>query len=545
MRKNPYAFLLRLGEEDARVFLVGLLALATLLAVAHTSTLTEADGLVALLIVAGAPLLATRLPGRGAPLFLLVAALGVMAVFRTTASTASAALPVVLALRVSHAAAPPLVLMLALGEEGRQRLGFGLLHLWAPAGALLVGSLVNLALEATGVGGGAEQVRWASVVCAVIYLVLIVAAMLWRVLRRQQEETETSVAMGRGATLEEQGRFGAAALVYEREGQAEAAAEAAKRAGDWARAARVYQKLGQPYEAGEMFSRAQQWTQALAAYEEARAWPAAARLSVQMGDVDRAAALLHKAGDAGSVVRLLEEAGRTPDGDQYRQAGRHSRAAEVFLAAGEWRRAADVLEHDLHDASEAARLHHEHGSYVAAGRLLESTGRLSDAAASYALAPEGVLDAARLLVRTGDVQQASALLSKLPGSQLEQVEDETTACVVARVMLETGREEGAARLLQGLKRRGAAGGVVHLLLGRAFLARNLPELAEQELRTAAHLPMTPEEEMQARYQLARTLESLGRHDEARSYYQELLQKDLAYADVQQRYRRLKEQPSQA
>ena len=59
--------------------------------------------------------------------------------------------------------------------------------------------------------------------------------------------------------------------------------------------------------------------------------------------------------------------------------------------------------------------------------------------------------------------------------------------VVARVMLEGGRHDEAARILQGLKRRGNAGGPVRLLLGRAFLGKGLQSLAEQELRAATSL----------------------------------------------------------
>jgi tetratricopeptide (TPR) repeat protein len=539
MKRNPYAFLVRLGEAGTQLFLVGLVALGVLAVVVLASTLPSVHDTAAVLMVAGGLLLATRLPGHVKPLFLLLVALVVMVAFRLR-GLEEPGLPVILAQHIAYAAAPPLLLTLVLGDEGRERLRVGLLHVWAPAVALFAGTLVHTGLRAHGVDGIAEPLRTAAIVCAAVYGVLIGAALLWRVARRAEAEATTVAVMGKGARLEESGRFGAAALAYEREGQNEAAAEAAKRAGDWARAARIYQRLGQAFDAGEMFARAQLRPQALACYEEARAWPAAARLCAQMGDVERATQLLEKASDPAGVVRLLEEVGRTPSAEQYRRSGQPARAAEAFLAAGEWQRAADVLEHDLGDAERAARLHHEHGSFVLAGRLFESVGRLADAAQSFAAAPEGKLDAARLLVRAGDLTAAAALLASLPASRLEDVEDDTTAEVVARVMLETGRADGAARLLQGLKRRGAAGGTVHLLLGRAFLDRGLPELAEPELRVASQMPMAPEEEMQARYQLARTLESLGQADEARALYQELLQRDLTYADVHERYRRLKD-----
>jgi hypothetical protein len=80
---------------------------------------------------------------------------------------------------------------------------------------------------------------------------------------------------------------------------------------------------------------------------------------------------------------------------------------------------------------------------------------------------------------------------------------------------------------------------VHLLMGRAFLSKGLRELAERELRVAVSLPLDPAGAMEARYQLGCTLQSLGQVDEARSIFEDLMQKDLLYADVQQRYKKLK------
>jgi Flp pilus assembly protein TadD len=131
------------------------------------------------------------------------------------------------------------------------------------------------------------------------------------------------------------------------------------------------------------------------------------------------------------------------------------------------------------------------------------------------------------------------MLARLPPEQLALLEDEPTLAVVARVMIDSGRNDDAVRILQGLKRRGSASGIVRLLLGRAFLNNGLLELAEEELRIAADMPLEPEEEMKAGYLLGCVLETRGKVDDALRAFHEIMQKDLHYMDVQSRYVRLK------
>jgi hypothetical protein len=130
------------------------------------------------------------------------------------------------------------------------------------------------------------------------------------------------------------------------------------------------------------------------------------------------------------------------------------------------------------------------------------------------------------------------MVARIPAAQLEKIEDEATLTVAARVMVETGAADDAARILQGLKRRGAAGGAVYMLLGRTFLEKGLEELAEQELRIAASMPLDPADQMEASYLLGRVLEA-PHPEEAVQVFQDLLQKDLHYRDVQERYRKVK------
>jgi lipopolysaccharide biosynthesis regulator YciM len=144
-----------------------------------------------------------------------------------------------------------------------------------------------------------------------------------------------------------------------------------------------------------------------------------------------------------------------------------------------------------------------------------------------------------MCLAAGQPDRAAAMLARLPPEQLAELEDESTLAMVARVMIDSGRNDDAVRILQGLKRRGSASGTVRLLLGRAFLNSGLLELAEEELRIAADMPLEPAEEMKAGYLLGCVLETRGKVDEAVRAFHEIMQKDLHYMDVQARYIRLK------
>src|SRR5262249_6280457 len=155
----------------------------------------------------------------------------------------------------------------------------------------------------------------------------------------------------------------------EREGQVEKGAQAAERAGDWERAARLHRRAGDEFQAAEMFFRAQLWAEALESYERARSWPAAARLCVQLGQVDRALDFFDTAGDPGAVVRTLEEAGRQPTLAQSRRAGQLEKAAMACRQSGDVLKAAEIYEHDIHDEERAALMYAKAGHHVQAARL--------------------------------------------------------------------------------------------------------------------------------------------------------------------------------
>ncbi len=494
--------------------------------------------IVAVAFIFGVPVMALRLYAAG-PAFALVAALGAWVVFRPSLAAGVAALPVQLAWRLAYIAAPALVLGIALSERDRERLRLGPIHLYGPAVVMALGAIVHLFARERTTAHDAE-ISQPLAIYSLCYSALIAVAVVLRLQQAPQTAARKETApLARGEELEEQGRHALASRAYEREGQMERAADTAERAGDWARAARLNKVNGQDFRAGEMYSRAQMWKEALECYERSRSHAAAAQVCVRLGDVERAAQILEQAGDRPGAIRILEDAGRTPTSEQYMKAGMPARAAAVHEEVGAYTRAADVYEHKLNDRAKAADLHLKAGDFLKAGRLLESLGRQQEALEAYSAVPAGAVDAARLFLAAGHPERAAEMLARLPPEQLAQLEDESTLAVVARVMIDSGRNDDAIRILQGLKRRGSASGIVRLLLGRAFLNNGLLELAEEELRVAADMPLEPADEMRAGYLLGCVLETRGKIDDAVRAFHEIMQKDLHYMDVQARYVKLK------
>lgn len=526
-------------EHDTGALRFGLFAVIASLVLASLWEGGAVKSVVAVALIFGVPVLTTRLYAAG-PAFALFAALAVWFVFRPSLQAGVPDFPVQLAWRLAYIAAPALVLGIALAERDRERLHVGPMHMYGPAVVMGIGAIVHLfARERT--AASEAEINTPLAIYALCYTALIAVAMVLRLQNvspgaaRKVEDAP----LARGEELEEQGRHALASRAYEREGQMERAADTAERAGDWARAARLCKVNGQDFRAGEMYARAQMWKEALDCYERAKSYPAAARVCVQLGDVDRGAEILEKSGDRAGAVKLLEQAGRTPTSDQYMKAGMPARAAAVHEEVGAWARAADVYEHKLGDRGKAAELYLKAGDFLKAARLLEAVGRKQEALEAYSATPAGAVDAARLFLAAHQPDRAAQMLKHLTPDQLSQLEDESTLAMVAQVMIESGNRDDGVRILQGLKRRGAASGTVRLLLGRAFLDSGLLEMAEEELRVASEMPLEPADEMRATYLLGCVLETRGKTDDAVRAYYDVMQKDLHYMDAQARYVKLK------
>ena len=538
---DPWAPLFFLFDREQRPALASFGGLALALTAAFVTGSAELQANLAGAVLVGVPLLGVlALDGGPRRVFFLLAATGAWVVFPGNAEAPS--LPVVVLHHLAYFAVPPLLADLVLADADRERLRLGYAHLYAPAAVLALGSMVHLALRwGPRLQEGEIEIRRAALVYGLCYLLLLIVGLGSRLRRIDPKPRGAvgTVVVERGVELEEQGRYGVAARVYEREGQVEKAAQAAERAGEWERAARLYRRAGQDFQAAEMFYRARMWPEALQSYEQARDWAAAARLCLQLGQVERAVDLYEKSGDRQSALTALEEAGRKPHPEQYRRAGLLEKAAVAYRERGDWLRAGEIYENDLEDTERAALMYQKAGSHLRAAQLLEAKGHTRQALKQYLADPAGALQAARIYLSWGRAKDAAELLAGLPPAELAKLEDEATLTVVARVMLEAGRHDDAARILQGLKRRGSVGGATRLLLGRAFLGKGLQSLAEDELRAATSLPLDPAEEVEAAYLLGCVLEASEQDEEALRTFQDVLQKDLNYKDVEERYRRLK------
>ena len=333
--------------------------------------------------------------------------------------------------------------------------------------------------------------------------------------------------------LEEQGQFETAAQLYEQDGNLEKGALMAQKAANWARSAELYRQAGNHFMAGDMYYRAGQLEEALEMYEKAGAASAAATLCVATGQPERGARLLEKSGDPQGAVAALEQAGLKPSPQQYLNAKQFEQAAARCLELGDAMRAAEITEHELADLEGAAVLYLACGMPQKAGELFEYVGKTEAAIEAYLGSKDSILQAARLCFTSGDGTRARQLLEQQGGS------NEEALLILASVYCQEERYDEAIRALQTVKKQVGCSGELNYLLGRSYLAKGLPELAEPELRAAMTYPLAPQESLDAAYQLGHTLEQLQRSGEALEIYQGILAKDLYFKDTEGRYRQLK------
>ncbi len=531
--RSLWGLVLGLGDEEQRPVLVLLVALVACLAAGPFVADGPPRGWLGLVALGLSAALGWRVGGAEGRSLALAALAAAWLCFDGTSW------PALLVHQAAYFALPAVLLDRLLGEQLRGQLRLGLLHVYAPL-AVAVAALV--AHTAWALSQDQEpfgpELRQVAVVYGLCYLALLAAALLGG-LSVRSAAAAAPAAPQRADEAAEQGRFAVASRLFEREGRLDQAAEQAVRAGEWGRAAELLQQHGDAFGAGEMHARAGAWDRALACYEEARQWGAAARAAQRLGVAGRAAELFERAGDPAAAADALEQASLPVPPELLRKARRFEQAAQAWQAAGDRRRAAEVREHDLGDLAGAAELYFQAREFLLAGRLFEQLGETEEALQAYLAAPDGRFEALRLQLAEGRTEEAVRLVLGLPAEALERLEDEATLARVAQALLEAGRIAEAIRLLQSGRRRGLEGGVVHLLLGRAFLAQGLQDLAEEALAVATRLPLEPAQELEAAYLRGCTLEAAGRSAEALEAFHGLLQKDFAYADAEARYRRLK------
>lgn len=372
------------------------------------------------------------------------------------------------------------------------------------------------------------------------YYVAVLAVVL--VQRSHQPPTPQSEDE-RAAELERSGRFAAAGRMHARAGRVAQGADAAERGGDFALAARLYAEAGDAMKAGDMCFRVGQLEDAAEHYAQAGAHAAAARVYEQLGRPQDAAGAWERAGDVAAAVSTLEAAGLSPGAEMLYRAGRVADAVVLWEAEGWHARAGEVLELELGDLAGAARCYLSAGRARQAGQLLERLGRVEDAIEAFAAAPDGHFQALRLCLAAGHAERVQSILAAIPVATIDSLQSEDELISLARAHQSAGRSKTAISLLQRTRRLESATGATRLLLGRLLLDEGLGDLAEQELRVAAEMPMDLAQQMEAAYLLGCVLEAQGRRAEACAVFADLAQRDIAYRDVDERYRRLRATPN--
>jgi tetratricopeptide (TPR) repeat protein len=176
-------------------------------------------------------------------------------------------------------------------------------------------------------------------------------------------------------------------------------------------------------------------------------------------------------------------------------------AAENFEKAGAFELAADMYGR-LGDIASSAEMFERGGSYSRAAPFFAQAGRWLDAGRNYEKAEEAFL-AGQAFGKGGDKKKALECLQKV------QTNDPSYVQSVA-------------------------------LLGPLLEEMGFSELALQKYQEVTQDGSIAYENIEAFYSLAKAYESSGQREKAKEIYVKILEKDLGYKDVQQRYAALKE-----
>ncbi len=478
--------------------------------------------------------------GRLGILYTLAALVAFELAFRGVSEHAAWALPMELLRQLVRVFAAPLLVHAFLPTSRTTPHGITPVHLYLPL-VLTIPLTVFSAWRAIASPAqeGLPGIQVALLVFGAYYIVILGVVLVQRAHEPPVGKSESE----RAADLERSGRFAAASRMHARAGRTAQGADAAERGGDLALAARLYAESGDAMKAGDMYYRDRPDRGCGRALREGRR---------TRGRRPGLRAAREAAGGRRRLgTRRRRRGGRACDGgrrplagaEMLYRAGRVSDAVAAWEAEGSHARAAEVLEHEVSDLPGAIRCYLNAGQTLHAGQLLERLGRVDEAIDAFASAADGHFQALRLCLDAGHTERAEAILAAIPPETIDSLQDERELLSLARIHEHAGRRRTAISLLQKARRLESSSGATRLLLGRLMLDEGLGELAEQELRIAAEMPMDVAQQMEAAYLLGCVLEAQGRQAEACAVFADLAQKDLSYRDVDQRYRRLRATPA--
>ncbi|MBN2369751.1 MAG: protein kinase [Vicinamibacteria bacterium] len=219
----------------------------------------------------------------------------------------------------------------------------------------------------------------------------------------------------------------------------EAAVKREKKNGNTLAAGRLYEEAGRPNQAVEVYLEGQEFIAAAVVIEKMGRVERAADLYLQAGDYKKAAALYVQAGKAARAAALFQERGNNVDAARlYAQAGHWDKSADLYEKSGYAHKAAESYEKkgDFHKAAECWERHFmenvtfsttysstavtpEQKSALYSGRLFEKAGDLERAfqiyergsyfreAANVAMAQQRYSKAAEYFMRAEDAASAA------------------------------------------------------------------------------------------------------------------------------------------
>ena len=205
--------------------------------------------------------------------------------------------------------------------------------------------------------------------------------------------------------------------------------------------------------------------------------------------------------------------------------------ANVFLDARDYYKAAQVFE-KLDMKAEAAQNYEKEGAYGEAAELYASI--------------DDMANSAEMLERGGSYARSAPLFEQAgqwldAGRNYAKAEESFLA---GSAFLQGGDKKKALECLQKVKADDASYPQAATFLGPILEELGFQELALQKYRDATQDEPIGPDNKSTYYRLARMYEANGQLKDAQQVYAKLLESDLTYEDVQDRYRTLKQGKAQ-
>jgi tetratricopeptide (TPR) repeat protein len=211
----------------------------------------------------------------------------------------------------------------------------------------------------------------------------------------------------------------------------------------------------------------------------------------------------------------------------YRGTGEYKKAAEYYLKAGKIDKAADSfqLAGDYH---QAAKLGEELGFFLRAAGLYAKAGKNKEAAQLYEKEGE-ILSAAKLYYEDKEYSKAAQLYL--------QAEEYMQA---AKIFFELKDRENYIETLQKVPEDSSDYKKACLMLGNAFIEKELYSVAEKKLLEALAGEEVNNKTIEVYYALGKIYEKLNQLEKAKDIFEELVSFNYKYKDVAERMEKLKD-----